>query len=131
MNEGIELHDSKLAGVSLSGGEVVVFLSPAYVHRSSGRPGTDSGSVWLQDASIAVGSAAPCPWPASLPATVSDGSLRIGSLLHDNVIPVASGIDGAIELSLVLTCGESLNLRGQHVDIRLLGEASYLEDFSQ
>ena len=129
MNESIELHDSELAGISRKGSEVIVSLSPACVHHSDGRPGTDSGSVWLQRAVIAVGDAAPCSVPASLPATVSTGSLRIGPLLHDNVIPVGHAADELIELSLFLNSGETLNVRGQRVDIRLLGEAAHLEDF--
>ena len=39
VNEGIELHDSKMVAVTDNGGEVIVSFSPAYIHhnREQGR----------------------------------------------------------------------------------------------
>lgn len=131
MNEGIELHDSELAAVSFSGGEAVVSFSPAYIHRTTGSPGVHSGSGWLQPATLTLSGAPHVSTPASLPATISEGFLSIGSELHSNVIPASGTFEGAIELSIVLTTAEVLTIRGQRISIQLHGEPSFVESFNQ
>lgn len=130
MNEGLELHDSRLIAVSCRNGEAVVSLSPAYIHRTPGIPGVDPGSGWWQPATLTLGAASPVPAPALLPATISDGSLRIGSVQHGNVIPAGGTFADAVELSLVLATGEVLTIRGQRISIQLHGEPSFVESFN-
>src|SRR4051812_42195582 len=77
MKQSIELHDSKLAAVSFRSGEAVVSFSPAYIHRSTGRPGIDAGTVWVQPVTLTIGGASLVSTPTSLPATVSGGYIRI------------------------------------------------------
>jgi hypothetical protein len=129
MNERIELHDSNLAAVTISGEEAVVSFAPAYIHRSAGRPGVDAGTGWWQQAMLTFAGASLHSQPGKIPATVSEGYLRIGSKSHSNIIPANGDFHGAIEFSIRLCTAESLILRAQHVRIRLLGEASFGEDF--
>ncbi len=131
MNEGIELHDSELVAVTCSGGEAVVSLSSAYIHRTTGSPGVDSDSGWLQPAMLTISAASLSTTPTLLPATISDGFLRIGSAHHSNVIPASGTFADAIELSLVLSTGEALTIRGQRISIQLHGESSFVESFNQ
>ena len=130
MNEGIELHDSELSAVSFSDGSAVVSLSPAYLHRSSGVPGSDAGSGWSQPATLTFAGTSPVSLPAKLPAWVSDGLLRIGDTVHKNLIPASGCFEGAVEFSIVLVTAETLTIRGQQVTIQLHGEPSYIEDFN-
>jgi hypothetical protein len=129
VNECIELHDSELATISISGGEVVVSFSSAYIHRSTGRPGIDSGTGWLQPATLTLTDALLVSMPVELPATISDGFLRIGSDHHDNGIPASGTFEGAIELSIVLATAEVLAIRGQRISIQLHGTATFVENF--
>ncbi len=129
MNEGIELHDSELAAVTCSDGEAVVLLSPAYIHRSVGTPCVDAGSGWLQQATLTISSASLSSTPTALPATISEGSLRIASAEHSNVIPANRTFAGAIEFFLVLSTGEAVAIRGQRISIQLHGESSFVENF--
>ncbi len=129
LNSGIELHDSHLAAISFADGVAVVSLSPVYVHRSVGRPGVDSGSGWLQSATLTLGNASLVSRPVLLPATISEGSLRIGSEAHANLIPAAGIFTGAIELSLVLSHGGPVTIHGQRICIQLHGEPSFVENF--
>jgi hypothetical protein len=131
VNEGIELHDSELASVSVSGSEAVVSFSSAYIHRTTGTPGVDSGSGWLQPATLTLTDAFPFSSPVVLPATICEGFLRIGSDLHSNVIPASGDFDGAIELSIVLATAEVLIIRGQRIAIQLHGTPSFVESFNQ
>jgi hypothetical protein len=129
VNDGIELHDSDLAAITCSGEELVVSLSPAYIHRTTGSPGVDPGTGWLQPATLTFRAASLISSPALLPATISDGFLRIGSEQHSNVIPAGGAFTGLVELSLVLTTGEALIIHGQSIRIQLHGEPSFVENF--
>jgi len=131
VNERIELHDSELAAVSVSGSEAVVSFSSAYIHRTAGIPGVDSGSGWLQPATLTLTDALSVSNPVVLPATVSEGFLRVGSDLHSNIIPASGAFDGAIELSIVLTTAEVLTIRGRRISIQLHGTPSFVESFNQ
>ena len=131
MNEAIELHDSELVAATFSGGEAVVSLSPAYIHRSIGQPGTDAGSGLLQPATLTLSSVSLTSEPTRLPATISDGYLRIGSDLHTNIIPASGTFSGAIELSLTLSTAETLTIRARRISIQLHDEPSFVESFNQ
>lgn len=131
MNEGIELHDSAIAAISVSEASTVVSFSNAYVHRSSGVAGVESGSVYLQPATLTFTRAAPVSLPKELPAHISDGSLRIDGILYSNLIPTRGSFEGAIEFSLVLATAEVLTIRAQEVRIQLQGEPRYLEEFKR
>ena len=129
MNEGIELHGSVFSDLSFVGGTALVSFSHAYVHRSSGVPGSDAGSGWSQPATLTFASASPVPSPAELPVWISDGFLRIGDTVHNNLIPASGRFEGGVELSLVLASAEAFTIRGVSVSIELHGEPSYIEEF--
>lgn len=134
MNEAIELHDSELVAVSSSEDSIILSLSPAYIHRSSGRPGIDAGTGWTQAATLTIiGSSAFSP--VTLPATISQGRLRIGSDLYRNVIPAAGTFESPIEFSAVVFASDftirgDITIRGSGLTIALQGEPSYVEDFT-
>jgi hypothetical protein len=127
-NQAIELHDSDLVSISVRGGNVVISLSPAYLHRSIGIPGVDSGSGWLQDATLTLSDVS-ISAEVALPATIAGGSLRTGGGIHHNCIPASGTFEGPIELRLVLATSECLIVRGDRLEIALQGTPSYLEDF--
>lgn len=115
MSTAIELHDSELFAVTFDGDSAVVSLTPAYLHHE------DSG--WLQPATLTFrGTSA-----TDLPAGVSSGFLRVGTTLHDNLIPASGAFDGLVEFSIVLVTAQTLSIQAQHVSIALLGERSYVE----
>jgi hypothetical protein len=90
----------------------------------------DAGSGWSQPATLTFRGASPVTKPALLPATISEGSLRIGSATHDNVIPAGGSFEGVIEFSVLLSTGETLTIRGQCVHIELHDEPSFVESFN-
>ncbi|TCO90988.1 hypothetical protein EV701_109138 [Chthoniobacter flavus] len=69
--------------------------------------------------------------PKLLPATISDGFLRIGTEHHSNVIPASGTFADVIELSIVLGTSEALTIRGQRIRIQLHDEPSFVENFKQ
>jgi hypothetical protein len=129
VNHAVELHDSRLAAVSLVDTSAVLEFSAAYVHESAGEPSAGAGTGWYQPATFTV-TAAAIASPVQVPASVAGGSLRLGSTLHRNLVPAAGTFEGPIELSLQLSTAETLTIRGDSITIKLAGERSPVEQFS-
>src|SRR5262249_61391180 len=73
MNAAIEIHDSVLNAIAAAQDRVTMWLDPAYVHQSSGRPGYDPGSGWSQAVEIVLfGGQIETPLP-EMPCTLDDG----------------------------------------------------------
>ena len=128
MNKAIEFHDSELVAVSFNGRDALISLSPVYIHVSAGTPGVDSGSVWLQSATLTIATAS-ISSVAPLPASVANGSLRVRDQLHENCIPASGTFEGPVVLHLIFDSLESLTVRGEHLTIELNGEPFHIEDF--
>src|ERR1039458_6000080 len=99
MNEMIELHDSEVLAFSGADGAAIILLRPAYLHRLEWRPGLDAGTVWMQEVMLTVTNALVSA-QGKLPAALKDGSLRIGTEVHQNLIPAAGVFAADIMLEL-------------------------------
>ena len=133
MNQVLELHDSQVAIVRFdSAGSSIVF-SHAYIHRSEREPGRDPGTGWSQRAELVIGEAAEIDLPRSWPCTIHDGSLELSGVVHDNVIPIPLAHAGSAKLQLNVADGDdnfkSLEIIGYGAQLRLLGEARYIEEY--
>jgi hypothetical protein len=116
MNKEIEFHDSKVGLIDVGNGIVTVKLTPAYVHQSSGRPGIDPGSGWLQEAWLRFSAGEILGQLPIFPRDVSDGSL-------EQPTPEKS------QLQLEFNSGEKIVVVGSAVEIKFIGEARYVEEF--
>ncbi len=129
MNSIIELHDSTVAAISREGSAIEVRFEPAYVHKSTGRPGIDPGTGWTQDARLVISGASLTGTAPDLPCAVLDGDLLLGQERHDNSLPVPLDMAGLIRLRLEFGLGSQLIVTGVGVRLELLGEPCYVEDF--
>ena len=125
----IEIHDSELKSVTVSDGNIVLELSPAYIHMSDGRPGIDAGTGWLQNAVIRVRDGEIFGSINELPCTLWDGHLKVSDELFDNLVPIPLDSAGNIALELTSISGETLQVRGNRITLEVLGEAKYIEEF--
>ncbi len=125
----VEVHDSVLAGLSFAGDDVVIRLSPAFVHRSPGRAGVDPGTVWLQTIDLVISEAVVDRSPSGWPVVLWDGSISVDGARWDNVIPLPLALAGAVAFEAVTIPGESLSVRGNRVEVVLQGSPRYLEPF--
>lgn len=128
-NREIEIHDSELASVEVSDGDIILKLSPAYIHMSDGRPGIDAGTGWIQNAVIRVRGTAVAGSMSELPCDLWDGYLKVNGEHSDNLIPIPLAATGDIELHFTSRAGESVQVRGNRITLELLGEPKYIEDF--
>ncbi|MGZ4896753.1 MAG: hypothetical protein ACXVJ0_09815 [Candidatus Angelobacter sp.] len=129
-NRVIEIHDSGLKSIVVSDGEIILELSPAYIHQSEGRPATDAGTGWLQDAVIRIRGEEISGSISKLPCDLSDGHLTLTGECLDNIIPIPLSVEGDIELQLTSCSGESIQIRGDGITLQMRGEPKYVEDFS-
>jgi hypothetical protein len=130
MNSKIELHDSEVSQIHEIGQSVVVEFSPAYVHKSHGKPGIDAGTGWVQNARLTLTGATVSGDRPPLPGTLWDGSLLVGGLEHDNVVPVPLQFRGPVELRLVFASGQAILVSAESITLQLIGEASHFEEFN-
>ena len=130
MNNEIELHDSVISQMHEIERRMIVEFSPAYVHRSKGKPGIDSGSGWVQDVRMSLTGATPSGNCPLLPETLSEGSLRVGGLERHNLLPVTLQTHGLVELRLVFVTGQEVVISAEAITLELTGEARYVEEFS-
>jgi hypothetical protein len=129
MNSAIELHDSVICQIQEIGRDVVVEFSPAYVHKSQGRPGIDPGSGWSQNARLTLTGALVSADLPALPESVSDGDLNVAGRKHSNLLPVPLTASGPIELRLVFRSGHEVVISGDAIELKLMGEVRCLEEF--
>jgi hypothetical protein len=126
----IELHDSDLKYLKLSGGSLEIALAPAYIHKSDGIPGSDRGTGWVQDALILVEDAESSVESFETPCELGGGTLKIGTDVYDNLIPLPLDRTAAVLLTLDSMWNDHhISIRGSSVKISLVGEPKYVEVF--
>jgi hypothetical protein len=128
VNSLVELHDSVLAALVLRDGDAVLSLRPAYIHRSSGRPGSDPGTGWTQDLEITITDATVSGSSGLLPAHISEGSLKIGNEDYPSALPMVP-LGSPVHLALVMETGSRVEIGGRRLTVVSVGEAQYVEEF--
>ena len=119
----------------MENGAALIHFPSVYIHQSEGRPLEDAGTGWTQEAALSITGAqvdgsfsALEVWGGDIVYLYS-GSLRIGEVISDNLIPLPLKITTDIELTLE-SCGETVRIGGTSAHLELIGEARYVEDFN-
>lgn len=125
----IEWHDSELLAVSVEAGEILLDLR-AIVHRSQGAPGVESGTVWVQPASVVLAQGRhEGMWPP-LPCPIADGRVETDGHDYDNLTPCPFRSNGRALLELHLATGDRVRIEAALVTLTFTGAPEYLEDFA-
>ena len=132
-NQTIELHDSEITSIEFDAGTAIITFSHACIHQSDGVPGVDPGTGWSQKAVLRVENASNASIPKHAPYRIDDGVLRLGEIEHHNEIPIPLSCDGPVTLRLWVGDAEGryseISFVGSGVELRLIGEAEYIEVF--
>lgn len=126
--EAIEFHDSVPGRVVVSGQQARLLFEPAYIHRSTGEPGLDAGTGWLADVEMVILGSAGGPSSLVLPVDVWDGTLCAGNREFQNVVPLPFEGHGEVRLALELNNGAVVEITGESVQLRVVGEYRFVED---
>ena len=102
MNTSIELHDSDCLAVDIDSRCNGAVLLNAYVHRTDGEPGISNGEGGVQRIRLGVGVMEVEGEVGDLPACIYEGSVAIGTLVQDNMIPFPAKYSEAVRITLML-----------------------------
>ena len=119
----------------MENGTALIHFPSVYIHQSEGRPLEDAGTGWTQEAVLRITdaqvdgafSAALQVWGGDI-VYLYDGSLRMGEVISDNLIPIPLRITADIQLTME-SCGDTVQVRGTSADLELIGEPKYVEEF--
>jgi hypothetical protein len=128
MNEAIELHDSVLERVTETADGVVIRLT-AYVHRSQGIPGHDSGTGWSQPADITVHHGRVTAQTATPPCCLDGGTVNGEFGRIENVLPLPFRMSGPSQVQLDGLGGEVLVVKGANVEVTMLDKPDLLDEY--
>jgi hypothetical protein len=67
---------------------------------------------------------------SELPQELDDGSLRVGSTVFENIVPLPLDVRGAVRFSVLSMSGERLVIQGIRATVVPLGKSRYVERFS-
>jgi hypothetical protein len=128
-NRAIEIHDSNLDAISIRDGAAVLHFPCVYIHESMGTPGVDAGSVWIQQGLLRISDAAVTRSFSKFPADLSDGYIKLGDAVLRNEIPIPLSQKGNVELRLDSVNDQVILITGSRIELELIGEPKYVEEF--
>lgn len=128
-NRAIEIHDSTLDAVSVHDGEAVLHFPRVYIHESTGTPGVDKGSGWVQEALLRISDATVTRSFSKFPADLLDGHIMLGDTVLRNVLPIPLSHNGIVEIRLESWNDEAVLVTGSSAELELIGEPKYVEEF--
>ena len=129
MNAAIELHDSEIAEVEANGRTLRIVLDPAYVHRSSGRPGIDPGDGLLQKTELIFSEASWSGLSPTCKGTVSDGSVLVDQSSLE-LLPCPMRTTGRIAAQIQFKSGDVLKVEAKAISCTAIGPAKWLEAYA-
>jgi hypothetical protein len=121
----LELHDSTVIALRAEGDDVVLELD-AYIHVSDGEPGVDAGTGWSQPVRFTVRAGVVRRDFDGDSLSITDGAVRIGARVLDNMLPLALDEIGAVAVELVGSEGR-LTVTGAALRIEPTGAAVFVE----
>jgi hypothetical protein len=121
MNSGVELHDSRVAEIQRSGEDLRVVFRPAYVHRSDGIPGRDSGWGYLQPVEFTFRGATYAEM-GECTGSVAHGEVLAGDLTHSNLVPLPVAYSGETTARLEFASGGVLTVTAEGFSSEAIGE---------
>lgn len=126
MKSTLELPDSRIDDMDIVEGIARIHFSHAYIRKSKGSPGRDTGTGWSQEAILILQEAeSNAPLPA-LPNTIAEGYLEVGGIRHE-LIPLPFKRKVGAKLCLTFADGTQMELVGKRPVIELLGTPLYLD----
>ncbi len=129
MNSAIEFHDSTVADIRAVAGALHLDLPSAYVHRSIGQPGIDSGTVFLQPAEVVFSNATHKEAGGPCGGSISDASISVNGREFANMVPLPFTAQGTVSASFIFTSGGVLSVNGTGVSCQVSGEAVLVEAY--
>jgi len=128
MNQAIEMHDSECLAVEFDDAGRGFVLLDAYVHRTAGEPGVSPGEGGVQRIRLEIDAMTIKGEVGLLPASVYEGSLTVGDLVQDNMVPFPASYPDTVSLSMMLSDdARIIVVSGKNISITTEGEFEFVE----
>ena len=131
MNRCIEIHDSRLSGITREADGVHIRFEHAYIHQSEGEPARDAGTGWSQKLDVVVRDGVIEGDVPSMPCDLADGSLVVGDRRLENIVPLPCDFSGPVELWLEGYSDADYGkfcVKGSGVRVVEFGSARFIEE---
>jgi hypothetical protein len=129
VNAALQFHDSDVKIINSSADVLRVTFSGAYVHRSTGRPGIDAGSGYIQPAELAFSRAEWSVLPPGCIDAISDGELVVNGKSM-SLVPLPFYASGEISVRLTFVSGASFFAKAESVSCKSLGDGRFVETYA-
>jgi hypothetical protein len=127
-NAAVEIHDSTLERIESKGTDVIALIN-AYVHRSVGRPGVDSGTGWSQPVQLRFLNGHATGDIATIPMELLDGRLVLSGETLENTFPIPLQHVGSCRIEFESWNEARVVIDGDGVTGVFVGPPVYVEDF--
>ena len=106
-----------------------MIFEPAYVHRSTGRPGVDSGSGFLQPAEIVFTGAQFTEKDGPCTGSISEGLISVSGKQFNSVFPLPFNATGKVSAEFTFESGAVLSITGTGVSCASTGPAQLVDGY--
>lgn len=128
MLTAIEFHDSTLSAIRRVSDDVVLDLSPAYLHCWKKDGGVWVGTGWIQPASVRISRGTLEQGEVAEPVTISDDAITINGQPYRKLLPVSERMEGIVRVELILENAVRIVCIGNAVEASLHGKRTFVEN---
>jgi hypothetical protein len=129
MKSAIEFQGSEVVELKVEEGALHVVLEPAYVHRSQGRPGVDSGSGFLQSAEIVFADAKYVEKEGPGSGSITEGFVTVAGKRYSDMMPLPITATGVVTAEFTFESGSVLSVTAAGINCFSKGPASFVEEY--
>lgn len=110
-------------------GDIVARLSPAHLHRSPGKAGTDGGEVFTLDLDLRFRSGVFSRSFTRMPTRLGGGSITIADERFENVVPYPLDVVAPVTARLIDDHGREIKITAHGISLIEASREAYLEPF--
>ena len=129
MKAALEFHGSDVVEVRHADTTLQMIFEPAYIHRSEGRPGIDSGSGFLQPAEIVFTGAKFTEKEPPSQGAIAEGIVTVSGKRFDSVLPVPFAGAGKVTAEFTFESGAVLSITATGVSCASTGPAVLVDGY--
>lgn len=123
----MEIHDSTLESKTVTPAGDMVLVFSAYVHRSTGNPGVDAGSVTREQIEVRVESGRFEGESPVLPCRIEEGQGEYDNESFVNLLPAPMGSAEPFEIELLAITGEEFRITGARASVTILSRPAFID----
>jgi len=129
LKSAIEFHGSDVVELRQSGTTLQIIFEPAYVHRSEGRPGVDSGSGFLQPAEMVFAGAKFTEKDGPCTGAIAEALVTVAGKKFDSVFPLPHSATGNVSAEFNFESGAVLSITATGVTCASTGPAVLVDGY--